>query len=564
MLRAYETVARDVNHPSIVVWSIGNEDPLTTLHMAAIRTVKGLDPTRPVLMPWRLDSWLPPEIDIRAPHYLPGPMLDGLIGNSDRPFIATESVHAYGNDGFGDMESRWKFMTRHPQGAGGAIWMWADQGIKPITRGPDGKETSSLLVVPDGWDGITDSYRNPTRDYWEAKAVYAQVSPAVQAAPFVAGQPEVLIPIQNDFDFTDLADTRIVWALMEDDRQLAGGRTSISAKAHSEAVLRLPTTAVTEIRPDATYYMRLTFERADGSEIATRSVELQHPAVAVAETRNAPQVIADTATELSVQVGTVVYRFDRTSGLLAAITRNGVPLASGLQPTIWHALNPNQQVIFRKQGGDRLPDLNKYTPAVTAWSTRSDTDRVIADAAVTYSVNDKNKFQVQYRYEIGVDGKLTVHYSVLPNVEAPALAHVGMEFGLAPEIGKVRWLGLGPYDAYPNESAAPYLGVWGGALGSPDVSGTKATRWVELTDAAGGGLRIANTGYMTSRTDRPGRIQILSTVAARPTKWPADDADQKLPTGTGKPYVGQFTISVLAAAPPPNDSPARAHRASSR
>jgi beta-galactosidase len=53
MLRSYETVARDINHPAVVIWSIGNEDPLTSLHMAAIHTVKALDPTRPVLMPWR-------------------------------------------------------------------------------------------------------------------------------------------------------------------------------------------------------------------------------------------------------------------------------------------------------------------------------------------------------------------------------------------------------------------------------------------------------------------------------------------------------------------------------
>jgi len=70
LLRAYETVARDRNHPSVIIWSIGNEDPVTNLHLAVIPFVKGMDPTRPVLMPINSDdSALPPEIDILAPHY---------------------------------------------------------------------------------------------------------------------------------------------------------------------------------------------------------------------------------------------------------------------------------------------------------------------------------------------------------------------------------------------------------------------------------------------------------------------------------------------------------------
>ena len=47
------------------------------------------------------------------------------------------------------------------------------------------------------------------------------------------------------------------------------------------------------------------------------------------------------------------------------------------------------------------------------------------------------------------------------------------------ELTQIRWLGLGPYDAYPNKQSAPILGVWGGVAGSKDVTGNKATRWIE-------------------------------------------------------------------------------------
>ena len=67
--RSYETIVRDINKPSIIYWSIGNEDPLTSLHMVSVKLVKALDPTRPVLLPWRPEEWLPKEVDILAPHY---------------------------------------------------------------------------------------------------------------------------------------------------------------------------------------------------------------------------------------------------------------------------------------------------------------------------------------------------------------------------------------------------------------------------------------------------------------------------------------------------------------
>jgi len=72
---------------------------------AMIRLVKGSDPTRPVLMPQRIDEFLPPEIDILAPHYRPPSALDQLAAHSSRPIITTEYTHAYAEDGFGGLSA---------------------------------------------------------------------------------------------------------------------------------------------------------------------------------------------------------------------------------------------------------------------------------------------------------------------------------------------------------------------------------------------------------------------------------------------------------------------------
>ena len=220
--RSYETIVRDINKPSIIYWSIGNEDPLTSLHMVSVKLVKALDPTRPVLLPWRPEEWLPKEVDILAPHYWNPQEYDRLAGHSGRPVISTEYTHAYGNDAFGGLEARWKALTKHPAGAGAAVWMWADQGVKTPVRKKekDLSEDEYLRINTAGWDGIVDSYRNFTRDYWETKAVYAPVYPAVDKISFVPGQDSVRIPIQNDFDFTNLSSVKMAWSVREDENVL--------------------------------------------------------------------------------------------------------------------------------------------------------------------------------------------------------------------------------------------------------------------------------------------------------------------------------------------------------
>ena len=111
--------------------------------------------------------------------------------------------------------------------------MWADQGIKTPVLRPKEKlsklsEGDDYLRIDDaGWDGIVDSYRNLTRDYWETKAVYAQVYPTLNKVLFTPGEKTVSIPMQNDFDFTNFNKIKISWSIREDQKELASGSGTI-------------------------------------------------------------------------------------------------------------------------------------------------------------------------------------------------------------------------------------------------------------------------------------------------------------------------------------------------
>lgn len=540
MTRACLTVARDINRPCVVIWDVGNEDPLTSLHMTAIRAIKGLDPTRPLLIPIRAEDDLPPEIDILAPHYWSAQMYDDNVGVATRPVVTTEFSHAFGVDGFGGLEDRWKALTRHPQGAGGAVWLWADQGLMLDAVKADGTTAKALDVPTAGFDGIVDSFRNPTRDYWELKAVYAQVYPGVDAVDVIPGQPAVRVPIQNDFDFTDLSAVRMAWRLMADDRRLDDGVMTLSGGPHTASWLDLPLTALKDAAPGATAYFAFTFTRADGSEIARRSVELRSPPADVSAGALSRPVVGRTAAGVSVGVGDTAYVFDPASGELVSASYKGAARIAALKPTIWRPLNSTETLKLKRD----FPDLNLYTPRVAVWSVDESGDGVRLHAEAACVVDSKNSFTVVYDYHVGADGVLSVRYSLLPKVEAGWLPHVGMDLRSPRDIASLRWLGLGPLDAWPNMKAAAALGVYGCKVAGADSDGMKATRWLELTDRSGSGVHIDSTGYVGFSPADPARARILSAVVGRPNKADRPEPPYELATDTGRPFAGAFSIRL--------------------
>lgn len=550
LIRAYETVVRDINSPSIIYTSVGNEIPLSSLILTAIKMVKALDPTRPVLIPWRHETWLPEEIDIQSVHYWHPHEYDKLAAESDRPIITTEYTHAYGTEALGGLEARWKALTKHPSGAGGAIWMWADQGIKTPTKRPAKKYDK---IVPDddyiriddaGWDGIVDSYRNETRDFWEVKAVYAQVYPAVEKISFAPGQAAVRVPIQNDFDFTDLNAVKIEWSLREDEKVLASGTGSIDGKPHTVELFDLPTSDIKSATAGKTYYAWFIFKGADGKEITRKAVELLPLNTSGKQICTSGNISVAKGETVTIEAGDVRYVFDPVTGQLASASLKGKALISGLKPTIWEKPDHGAASVIGSKIIRNIPDMNSYTTSVKTWNIKEEDGKTTINSEVVYVVNDANSFTTNYLYTVFADGQLDVRYEILPKVSAPNLPIVGMSMRTSPGVNEIRWLGLGPWDAYPNKRSAPILGVWGGAAGTKDVAGNKATRWIECS-GPNGSIHISHVGYMGHKSTAPDVINILSEVISKPEKGrKPDDSFPLLPTDTGAPFIGEFSLTL--------------------
>ena len=541
MLRTQETVERDLNNPSIIYWSIGNEDPFTYMHLRAIRTVKGIDPTRPILMPWNASELLPEEVDILAPHYWTSYEYDSLAAQSKRPIITTEYVHAYGEMRFGGLEDCFKALHKHPAGAGGAVWMWADQGLRTPTKkdpkvyGSLAKDDPTLRISAAGWDGITDSYRRPTRDYQEVKAVYAPVYPDVESITLPKNAKTVNIPIRNDYDFLSINDMKIDWQVFVDAKQVGSGTGSVNAGPHSVANLSVNVKEIGTLKAEETAYVQLLFKRANGEEIARKYVELK-PATTTKSGLKAQKLSVDEkAGHVLVKAGTTVFDFSRQTGQLVSMAKDGKKTIDGLRPTIWHRLNEGDQII-KNRDFKKGTDPEVFTAEVRSMDVSDQGKTIVIRSSVAYRIDDDNTFTADYVSTIDEMGRLTIDYTIRPQVQTTYLPVVGMAVKMTSADDMQQWLGLGPDDAYPNKKAGCILGVWD----ARKLTGTRQARWLMLRNASGQQTRIIANGYIDRDKDSSKEVRILSQVLGRAEKGRLNDRNyQVLPD---KIFTGSLTI----------------------
>ena len=162
------------------------------------------------------------------------------------------------------------------------------------------------------------------------------------------------------------------------------------------------------------------------------------------------------ADQVTIEAGDVRYVFSPKNGQLVSAELKGKQLIKDLYPAIWRKLNQGETSGFGKENLRKAVDLTHYTSSVTAWKVEKTPTNAVIRTTVDYRVDQENRFTVTYRYSIGVDGRLNVYYQIPTKVAVPWLPIVGMSMQSVSGLDQVHWLGLGPYDAYPNKQLLLY------------------------------------------------------------------------------------------------------------
>ncbi|MFF5472110.1 glycoside hydrolase family 2 TIM barrel-domain containing protein [Streptomyces achromogenes] len=487
--RAARMVERDKNHPSVVMWSLGNEAGTGRGLTAMARWIRDRDPSR--LLHYEGDATCR-DTDVYSRMYASHAEVErigrGLDGGPRRrrelPLVLCEYAHAMGN-GPGGLADYQRLFRTYDRLQGGFVWEWIDHGIAHPALGyayggDFGEELHDGNFV---CDGLLFPDRRPSPGLIEYKKV---IEPVTLTGDGTAGT----VRVTNGYDFADLSALAFSWSYEVEGEPVAEGTLAVPALAPGEsAEVKLP--AVPAGAPSGEALWTVRARLASGTAWAPAGHVVAWGQVPVTE-RRVPSVAAS-ARPVPGDGVTVLgpATFDARTGALRTI--GGVPVTE-LRLDVWRATTDNDDgaawqgdlrygLLWRELG---LHRMRHRLDAVEAGEDALTVRTRVAPAA------RETGLATVYRWTSDGD-RLRLTVSTVPEGDwTVPLPRLGIRFGLR-AADRVRWYGGGPGEAYPDTRAAALTGRWEAAVDDlqtpyvrPQENGARIdVRWAEL-----GGLRI--------------------------------------------------------------------------
>jgi beta-galactosidase len=502
--RTKRMVERDKNHPSIIIWSLGNEAGDGINFQATYAWIKKRDATRPVQYEGAKKN---PHTDIYCPMYARiWQLKDYVQTEQPRPLIMCEYAHAMGNS-VGNLQDYWDVIYAHRQLQGGFIWDWVDQGILKKNEkgesfwayggdfGPQEIPTSlnfccNGLVLPD---------RQPHPHIWEVKKVYQYI----KAKPVDLNSG--VVQIENKFDFINIRNYSLAWKVEGEGRIIAQGKLPPQdVVPHASIKVRLPISPFTR-EPGIEYFLTLSWRTAEaaplipkGHEIAWDQFKLPifKPIEKEIDVKSlAPMKLEETHDSIHIEGKNFFLGFEKGAGTLVSLRYKGIELLkTGPVPDFWRAPIDNDYgnnmpvrcAIWREAGIKRKIEavsLKHISPS-----------QIQIEVEATLPAGDSH---YKTLYNIYGSGDLVVTNSFVPGSESlPELPRFGMQMILPVEFDNITWFGRGPHENYWDRNTGAAVGIYSGKVMEqyhpyirPQENGYKTdVRWVALTNKEGLGL----------------------------------------------------------------------------
>lgn len=499
--RVNSMMRRDYNHPSVLIWSLGNESYAGDVFRAMYRHAHDIDPNRPVHYEGVTHNRDYDDVsDIETHMYVHADAVEEYLKNDPKkPYLLCEYMHAMGNS-VGNMDE-YTALERYPHYQGGFIWDFIDQAI--LARQSDGTERlcygGDFGDRPSDYefsgDGLVFADRRPTPKAQEVKQLYANVHLDVTESGVV---------VRNDNLFTStggyvfalrvLADGEPVW---QSDR-----RFDVPANETASFAIDWP---VDQYRADAKELVLEVSQRlAEPTDWAPAGYELSFGQAVIDGMRpmaEAKKPIDGVVTvgrwNAGVQGSGREMLFSRTQGGMVSYAFDGREFVLR-RPTIttFRALTDNDRGAGH--GFERVQWLGAGRYARCVGNEIEQVDDDTLKATYVYELATPQRTRVTVAYTADTTGRvnLRVNYPGKEG-ELPTMPAFGIEWALPVEYSRLRFFGAGPEETYRDRKHAK-LGIWSTDafadhapyLMPQETGNHEEVRWAEITDGHGHGLRV--------------------------------------------------------------------------
>ena len=506
--RTIRMVERDKNHPSVIIWSLGNEAGDGVCFDATYDWIKQRDLSRPVQYE-RAESGR--NTDLFVPMYMRiYDMIRYVERNPTKPLIQCEYAHAMGNS-TGNLMDYWEVIKKYDLLQGGFIWDWVDQGIAKYTEEgikywAYGGDFEPEDVHNDGTfclNGLVFPDRTIHPGLNEVKRAYQNVD--FEAVPNNHGTVRV---INRNF-FINLDGFDLKWEVTEE------GDVVESGVIESPEVEPQGTTYVDlgikngVVDPSKEYFLNLSLVTREakpfvpaGHQVASSQFAMNPGAARniCQETFTSAETgevsLAETDAELTVHVPEGEIRFDRNSGYITSYTMKGNQLlAQGPQPNFWRAPTENDF-------GNRMPRrCAMWKPFAGELQLQTlvphESDSLVVIVAEYIHPDDGSNYKVAYH--INGEGEILVNASFNPaKDDFPMVPRFGMRMVLPEGYEQLKFFGRGPHENYIDRNCSSQVGLYSSTVDEQYVpyisngeNGNKTkVRWLALTNSDGHGIMI--------------------------------------------------------------------------
>ena len=505
LFRTRNMFERDKNHPSVVIWSLGNEAGNGYNFYQTYLFIRSRDKMRPIQYEQAHLEW---NTDIFCPMYMKIPDIEQYAKTyNDRPLILCEYEHAMGNS-IGNIKDYWETIEKYSNLQGGFIWDWVDQGLADENEkgefwayggdyGPEGTPSDGNFCI----NGVVFPDRSLKPQSLEVKHVYQNIG--FRADDLSSG----LYTITNKFRFTNLKKYTFTYEITANGKVVKSGNLPVLDVAPEQSKQISINVGKLQAKPGVEYFITISAKTTvaenllpAGWEIASEQfrlpVEVEKKQYDISKSG---KVTYTEGSSIEISGNDFSVTIDTKTGIMTSFISMGNELllnGYGPRPAFWRAPTDNDY-------GWQMPNICRL------WKQASEQTPVAENIKTTQL---ENAVQVEVVYQLdSVNSTWKTQYTIMGNGivkieneiinaddKIPVIPRIGMKMQIPAEFTQLEYFGRGPWENYCDRNSSTFVGLYKSTVAEqyvpyirPQENGHRTdVRWMALTRTDGSGLLV--------------------------------------------------------------------------